>query len=162
MEEIERNAAEWRVQAGSEPQEHRAPSHPVSVTPTLVLLSKENRFTGYVTAAAPDVDGSAVRLRYASGLIAVERLPSFGGVANFRVTLAESIRELAAAVRERVELRAPGFKPVEVSVAVEPFATEDAPVLTEIQGGAPRLGVELLAGTAALLAGAAALLLYAA
>jgi DnaJ domain len=129
MEELERHADRWRAHIGS-PIELIEPDavarKPVSVTPTLVLLNGENGFVAYVTAAAPDVDASALRLRYVSDVIDVERLPSFGGVANFRISVAEDVRELATPMRERVEIRAPGCKPVEVSVAIEAFSTPSA------------------------------------
>jgi hypothetical protein len=159
MEEIERNPSRWGVHAETEESRHGAEAKPVSVTPTLVLLDKDNRFAGYVTAAAPGVDGASVRLRYAPNLIAVERLPAFDGVANFRIRLADGVQELAAPARERLEIRAPHCKPVEVSVAIEPFTADDAPSVSE-EATAGRCWLELVLIAGTLVLGAATALLY--
>jgi len=153
IEEIERNPLRWHIVAQeAEPQKDPALARPVSVTPTLVLLNAEDRYKGYVTAAAPGVDGSAVRLRYASNLIEVERLPAFSGVANFRISLATGVHAIASPVRERIEIRAPRCRPVEVSVAIEPFAAGDAPMATLEEPAFGRCWLEqvLVGGTLAL------------
>ncbi len=160
MEELEHDPQRWRVRIGSPVDLSNAAGverRPVTVAPTLVLLNEENGFVAYVTAAAPDIDGEALRLRYASEVIAVERLASFGGVANFRISLAEGVRELATPLRERVEVRVRGYDPVEVSVAVEAFAAAD----DEVSATRGRSWAEV-AGWATAAAGASALLLYAA
>ena len=161
IEEIERNPVRWHVAAGeAETQRSHAHARPVSVTPTLVLLNEEGRYTSYVTAAAPGVDGSAVRLRYASNLIEVERLPAFSGVANFRIRLAEGIKEIAAPVRKRLEIRAPHCRTVEINVAIEPFAAADAPMPIEAEQPTGRCWLDqaLVGGTLAL--GALTALIY--
>jgi hypothetical protein len=156
MEELERHPDRWRANIGSPIETLYATEskkRPVSVSPTLVLLNQDNGWVAFVTAAAPGVDADAVRLRYASEVIEVERLACFGGVANFRVSLADGVRELTAPLRERVEVRAHGCKPVEVSVAVEAFTSElkkDAPA-TDFHGR----NVTSLAGWRAAVAAAA-------
>ena len=165
MEELERDAKRWQARIGSPvdlSSEAGAERKPVSVSPTLVLLNQENGFVAYVTAAAPDIDGEALQLRYASAVITVERLASFGGVANFRITLAEGACELPIALRERIEVRAHGCDPVQVSVAVEAFSKAD--VSNEgAEVSAPRGHFWIqVAGWATAAAGTAAVLLYAA
>lgn len=162
MEELERDADRWRVHIGSPIETIYAPEiekRPVSVSPTLVLLNQDNGWVAYVTAAAPDVDETAIRLRYASDVIEVERMPCSGGVANFRISLAEDVRELAAPVRERVEVRARGCRPVEISVAVEAFVMTEPREAGAAPGAASRTWLEI-AGWGAALAGAAGLLRY--
>jgi hypothetical protein len=165
MEELEHDADRWRARIGSPREVIDTPGvskKPITVAPTLVLLNQENGFTAYVTAAAPEIDASAVRLRYASEVIVVERLPSFGGVANFRVSLSDDVRCLDAPLRERLEVRARGCKAAEVSVAVEAFEALEAPNEDEDEppGGGHNL-IEI-AGWAAAAAGAAALIILAA
>jgi len=162
MEELERHPDRWRANIGSPIETIYAAGtekRPVSVSPTLALLNQDNGWVAYVTAAAPDVDESAIRLRYASKVIAVERLASFGGVANFRISLAEGVYELAAPLRERIEVRARGCKPVEVSVAVEAFTMTEARQAAAAANPAaqPWFG---FAACATALAGVAGLLLY--
>ncbi len=161
MAELERDPERWRANIGSpiEPVAANRPTRtPVTIAPTLVLLNDENGFVAYVTAAAPAVDAEALRLRYTSEVIAVQRLPSFAGVANFRISLAESVHQLAAPLRERVEVRARGCQPVEVSVAVEAFATrEDALAQADPPHGHSWVEV---AGWGAAAVGAAAVLVY--
>jgi hypothetical protein len=162
MEELERDPERWRAQIGSPIEVIYAPmseKKPVTVAPALVLLNEENDFVAYVTAAAPDVEADALRLRYASEVIAVERLPSFGGVANFRVSLAEGVSELAAPVREWIEVQARGCKPVEVSVAVEAFTTVGGSEVSESSVSVGHPWAEF-AGWGAAALGALGLLLY--
>ena len=161
MEELERNPERWRSRIGSPVETHCAPDaqrRPVSVSPTLALLNQDNGWVAYVTAAAPDIDEPAIRLRYASDVIQVDRMPSSGGVANFRISLAQGIYEVAAPLRERVEVRARGCRPVEVSVAVEAFIMTERREANQAHASInPR--IEIAVWSAAL-AGAAALVLY--
>ena len=160
MDELERHADQWRADIGvpQPPQPEAATARPISVAPELVLLRAEDGYHAYVTAAAPDVDASTIRLRYASDVIHVERLPDFGGVANFRISLAEGLTMLAAPVRERVEIRARGCEPYELSVAVEAFEAEAG---VEPPEEAPSQHDWLhLAGWASAVAGATAIVLF--
>jgi hypothetical protein len=85
-------------------------------------------------------------------------MPSSGGVANFRISLAEGVRELSAPVRERVEVRAHGCDPVEISVAIEAFVITEREA-NDAPGADARAWLEI-AGWGAALAAAAGLLLY--
>jgi hypothetical protein len=161
MEELEHHPDRWLARIGSPVETLYAPraeKRPVTVSPTLALLNQDNGWVAYVTAAAPDVDEAAIRLRYASDVIQVERMPSSGGVANFRISLAEGVRELSAPVRERVEVRAPGCDPVEISVAIEAFVIAEQEA-NDAPAADVRSWIEI-AGWGAALAAAAGLLLY--
>jgi hypothetical protein len=163
MEELERDPERWRARIGAPIEvihNTAASKPPVSVSPTLALLNNEDAFVAYVTAAAPGVDAASIRLRYASDVIEVERLPSFGGVANFRIGLAHGVREVATPRRERLELRARGCKPVVVSVAVEPFTALEPEAMSAKPGSNPPVWPWFAAASAALTA-VAGLLLFA-
>ena len=131
MEELERDLEGWRRYAddplaGIISFEQERPEQPITVEPRLVILDQKNNFTAWITAAGRGVTSEDLKLRYASGLILVERASPLSGVTNFRVRLAPGVTELAQEQSETVEIRAPWSAPVSVRVAVAPFTTADS------------------------------------
>jgi hypothetical protein len=164
MEELERDLPRWqRLNGGSFIEElfaepEREPTS-VSVEPKLVILDHENQFTAWITAAGRGVPSEEVKLRYAPGLIRIERWPSISGVTNFRVRVAPNVGELGAEQSEIVEVHVPGGPPASVRVAVAAFSAEDSLRWRRNYREAFRHSREVLAAGAAFLGAMAVLLL---
>jgi hypothetical protein len=168
MEELDRDFEGWRSRCGT-PSPFTAGwelrTELLSVQPHFVVLHRGNSFQAYLTASVSLDDSDQIEVRYVSSLIVVERLPlSPHGVANFCVSLAAGI-ELDYPLNERLHIHAPGAAPIEVTVAIEPLAGEDAPsdpAPTYADTRQPIFSrrLEIIGWLAALILGSATVALY--